>query len=283
MARHHTARVPLAKGGNPAVREGAETGVARGADTTSLTIGSLTATLTPIDDWLWQVDDCASLLLKQFGVRSLDGYGLTGKGEAICAAGACLRYAQETQRAAAAHIRDLIYFEPQDHLVLDSVTVRNLELVEAMGGAAGVARSLLDVIDESVTGMGARLLRGWLLRPSIPRGEVEARHGAVAELHASHIKRDRLRALLKEVADVERLAGRLNLGSATPRDLVALRRSLDQVPLVHETLANSQSSLLQVLNETADELGDVRTLIANAIEDDPPAKVIDGRVIRDGY
>ncbi len=240
------------------------------------------ATLTPIDDWLWQIDDCASLLLKQFGVRSLDGYGLTGKDEAVCAAGACLRYAQETQRAAAAHIRDLIYFEPQDHLVLDSVTVRNLELVESMGGAS-VTRSLLDVIDESVTGMGARLLRAWLLRPSIRRGEVEARHGAVAELHASHIKRDRLRALLKEVADVERLTGRLNLGSATPRDLVALRRSLDQVPLIHETLANSQSSLLQVLNETADELADVRALVAAAIEDDPPAKVVEGGVIRDGY
>jgi DNA mismatch repair protein MutS len=240
------------------------------------------ATLTPIDDWLWQIDDCASLLLKQFGVRSLDGYGLTGKDEAICAAGACLRYAQETQHAAADHIRDIIYFEPQDHLVLDSVTVRNLELVESLGGA-GVTRSLLDVIDETVTGMGARLLRAWLLRPSIRRGEVEARHGAVAELHASHIKRDRLRSLLKEVADVERLIGRLNLGSATPRDLVALRRSLDQVPLIHETLANSQSTLLQVLNETADELADVRSLIAAAIEDDPPAKVIDGGVIRDGY
>src|SRR5229473_5730124 len=237
------------------------------------------ATLTPIDDWLWQVDDCAALLLKQFGVRSLDGFGLTGKDEAICAAGACLRYAQETQRAAADHIRDIVYFEPQDHLVLDGVTARNLELVESMGGA-GVTRSLLDVVDETVTGMGARLLRAWLLRPSIRRGEIEARHGAVAELHASHIKRDRLRTLLKEVADVERLTGRLNLGSATPRDLVALRRSLDQVPLIHETLANSQSSLLQVLNETADELADVRSLIGNAIEDDPPAKVIDGGVIR---
>src|SRR5258708_9286005 len=274
--RRHTAPLPLGEGGNPTVREGA------GADAPSLTVGSLSATLTPIDDWLWQVDDCASLLLKQFGVRSLDGYGLTGKDEAICAAGACLRYAQETQRAAAAHIRDIIYFEPQDHLVLDGVTVRNLELVESLGGA-GVARSLLDVVDESVTGMGARLLRAWLLRPSIQRGEAEARHGAVAELHASHVKRDRLRSLLKEVADVERLTGRLNLGSATPRDLVALRRSLDQVPLVHETLANSQSSLLQVLNEAADELADVRSLIASAIEDDPPAKVVEGGVIRDGY
>ncbi|HVS21319.1 MAG TPA: DNA mismatch repair protein MutS, partial [Pyrinomonadaceae bacterium] len=240
------------------------------------------ATLTPLDDWLWQSEDCAALLIRQFNVRSLDGYGLTGKSEAIRAAGACLRYAQETQRASAAHISDIVYFEPQDHLVLDSVTVRNLELTAALGGS-GTARSLLDVIDETVSGMGARLLRSWLLRPSIRRGEVEARHGAVAELHASHIKRDRLRSLLKEVADVERLAGRLNLGSASPRDLVALRRSLDQVPQIREALVSSESSLLQVLNEAADELADVRSLVAAAIEDDPPAKVVDGGVIRDGY
>jgi DNA mismatch repair protein MutS len=249
----------------------------------SSTLGPFaSATLTAVDDWLWQSEECAALLLKQFGVRSLDGYGLTGKTEAIRAAASCLRYAQETQRAAAAHVTDIIYFEPLDHLVLDGVTIRNLELVEALGGG-GAARSLLDVIDETVTGMGARLLRSWLLRPSIRRGEVEARHSAVAELHASHIKRDRLRNSLKEVADIERLTGRLNLGSATARDLVALRRSLDQVPQIRETLLNSQSSLLQVLNDAADELADVRELIASAVEDDPPAKLIDGGVVRQGY
>ncbi|PYS28911.1 MAG: DNA mismatch repair protein MutS, partial [Acidobacteria bacterium] len=248
----------------------------------TLDASGLAATLTPLDDWLLQSEDSAALLIKQFGVRSLDGYGLTVKAEAIRAAGSCLRYAQETQRAGAAHISDLVYFEPQDHLVLDNITVRNLELVEALGGG-GASRSLLEVIDETVTGMGARLLRSWLLRPSLRRGEIEQRHGAVAELHASHVKRDRLRTLLKEVADVERLTGRLNLGSATPRDLVALRRSLDQVPQLREALANLESSLLQVLNEACDELADVRTLIASAIEDDPPAKVIDGGVIRNGY
>jgi DNA mismatch repair protein MutS len=240
------------------------------------------ATLTSVDDWVWQSEDCVSLLVKQFGARSLDGYGLTGKSEAIRAAGSCLRYAQETQRAGAAHISDIIYFEPQDHLVLDHITVRNLELVEALGGA-GVARSLLDVIDETITGMGARLLRSWLLRPSVKRGEIEARHGAVAELHSSHMKRDALRNLLKEVADVERLTGRLNLGSASPRDLVALRRSFEQVPRIREVLSQCSSSLLQVLNDSIDELADVRVLLESAIEDDPPVKVVDGGVIRQGY
>ncbi|HEU5239406.1 MAG TPA: DNA mismatch repair protein MutS, partial [Pyrinomonadaceae bacterium] len=240
------------------------------------------ATLTALDDWLWLTDDAESLLIKHFGVRSLDGFGLTGKPEAIVAAAACLRYATETQRASAAHINDLIYFEPQDHLVLDNITVRNLELVKPLG-SDGSARSLIDVIDETQTGMGARLLRGWLLRPSLRRPEVEARHGAVAELNASNIKRDGLRTSFKEVADIERLSGRLNLGSATPRDLVALGRSLDRTPKIRELLQNSQSSLLQVLHDSIDELADVRELIASGIEDEPPVKLIDGGVIKSGY
>src|SRR3989440_2277843 len=131
--------------------------------------------------------------------------------------------------------------------------------------------------------MGVGLLRSWLLRPSVHLAEVEARHGGVGELHTSHMKRDGLRTSLKDVSDLERLVGRLNLGSATPRDLLALRVSLDRVPKLRELLANAESSLLQVLNESMDELADVRALIASAIEDDPPAKVVDGGVIKSGY
>lgn len=238
-------------------------------------------TLTALDDWLWQREDCEPLLLKHFGVKSLAGYGLERKAEAIRAAGACLRYAQETQRAAAAHITDLVYFEPQDHLVLDQITVRNLELVESLGGTSG--RSLLDVIDETVTGMGARLLRSWLLRPAIKRGEVEARLAAVSDLYASQMLRDKLRKVLKEVSDLERLAGRVNLGSATPRDLNAILRSLDQTPEIRLLLKEAPSSLLQVLVESMDELPDLRELISRAIADDPPLKITDGNTIRAGY
>lgn len=239
------------------------------------------AVLTPIDDWLWQTEESGAVLREQFGVRSLEGYGIEGKAEAIRAAGACLRYAKETQRAAALHVTDLIYFAPQDHLVLDSITVRNLELVESLSGTSG--RSLLDIIDESVTGMGARLLRSWLLRPSIKRGEVEARLAAVADIYSSQMQRDRLRSLLKEVSDLERLTGRINLGSANPRDLNAVMRSLSQVPAIREILSESKASLLQVLYESTDELADVRELIAKAITDEPPIKLSDGNTIREGY
>jgi len=239
------------------------------------------ATLTPVDDWQWQKDDCTTLLLDHFKVRTLDGYGLSRKEEAIRAAGACLRYARETQRAAADHVTDLVYFEPQDHLVLDSVTVRNLELVESLAGGSG--RSLLQVIDETVTGMGARLLRAWLLRPCVKRGEVEARLAAVQDLFASQVRRDKLRALLKEVSDLERVVGRISLGSATPRDLCAMLRSLNQVPAIREVLRAFDASLLEVLLENTDELPDVRDLIARAINDDPPVKLSDGDTIRTGY
>jgi DNA mismatch repair protein MutS len=270
-----TARLPLPSGTNT------ESATDREVVTSSSNEQQFGATLTPLDDWQWQKDDCEALLRKQFGVRSLEGYGIERKAEAIRAAGACLRYAQETQRAAAAHITDLVYFEPQDNLILDSVTVRNLELVESLAKSSG--RSLLDVIDETVTGMGARLLRSWLLRPSVKRGEVEARLSSVDELRSAQRKRDSLRSLLKEVADLERLTGRINLSSVTPRDLNAIMRSLNQVPRIRTLLNDAQSSLLQVLSESTDELPEVRALIARAISDEPPVKLSDGDTIREGY
>jgi len=241
----------------------------------------IASTLTPIEDWLWQKDDCQNLLLEHFKVRTLDGYGLLRKDEAVRAAGACLKYAQETQRAAAAHVTDLVYFEPQDHLVLDSVTVRNLELIESLAGGSG--RSLLQVIDQTVTGMGGRLLRSWLLRPCVKRGEIEARLAAVGDLVSTHRVRDKLRSLLKEVSDLERVLGRISLGSATPRDLIAMLRSLNQVPQIREALIGLDSSLLQVLAENTDELLDIRSLIDRAINDDPPVKLSDGGTIREAY
>jgi DNA mismatch repair protein MutS len=238
--------------------------------------------LTPLEDWLWEPTSCASLLLEQFGARTLEGYGLSGKIAAVSAAGACLRYARETQRAAAAHVTDISFFETHDHLVVDSITCRNLELVESQGGA-GRGASLLAVLDATVTGMGARLLRSWMLRPSVRRGEIEARLSAVGDLHRSQMRRDRTRTLLKEVSDLERLTARINMGTATPRDLVALRRSLNQVPAIRSALSDAEASLLQIVVENADELPDVRELIGRALSDDPPVNFSEGGVVREGF
>jgi DNA mismatch repair protein MutS len=238
------------------------------------------ATLTGLDDWLFQTEDCENLLKNQFGVRELTGFGLVGKTEAIRSAGACLRYAKDTQRAAAEHIAEINYFEANDFMMLDAVTLKNLEIVEARG--ENNKRCLFSVIDATVTGMGARLLRSWLLRPSIKRSEIQTRLAAVSELTDS-ILRDKIRFLLKEVSDLERLVGRLNLGTATPRDLLALNRSLSQTPNINQSLSDAQSLLLQVLSENIFELPEIQNLIARSISDEPPINLSDGGVIRPGF
>lgn len=237
-------------------------------------------TLTAVDDWYYQTEDCENLLKKQFSVKELSAYAVTGKSEAIRSAGACLRYAHETQKAAAEHISGLNYFEASDSLVLDALTLRNLEVIEARGESNN--RSLFGVIDETVTGMGARLLKSWLMRPLNKRSEIQTRLAAVSEL-SDTILRDKLRFLLKEVSDLERLVGRLSLGTISPRDLIALNRTLSQTPNINLVLSDSKSLLLQVLSENIFELPEVRNLISTAISDEPPLNIADGGVIREGF
>jgi DNA mismatch repair protein MutS len=244
----------------------------------SLTINSA---LTPLDDWVFNFDHGDSLLRSQFGVTSLDGFGLTGHDYAVSAAGAAVHYINETQKASASHLSELSYFETNDYLVLDAPTVTNLELVVSQDGNQG--HSLLGVLDETMTGMGARLLRQWVLRPSVRLGEIETRLDAVEELKTSTIKRDRLRQKLEPMADLERLAGKITLGRANARDLIALRQSIEVIPALRQHLSDSRASLLQTLVENMDELDDVRSLIAGAIADDPPATTNDPGMIRDGF
>lgn len=239
------------------------------------------STLTPLDDWLWQASDCEQLLCEQFGVRSLAGLRLADKPDAVRAAAACVRYARETQCLDTRHISDLATFETHDHLVLDRVTLRNLEIVESQSDS-GTARSLLGIIDATVNGMGARLLRTWLLRPSINLREIETRHDAVEELYNSHIKRDGVRSLLKGIADLERLTGRLNMGTASARDLFTLRRSIEFLPELNRALSDTKASLLCILAENIDGLQDVGQEIERVISDDPSLNITDGDVIRDG-
>jgi DNA mismatch repair protein MutS len=237
-------------------------------------------TLTRLEDLDFDSRACTQLLREHFGVKDLAGLGLDVKAEAVRAAGACLSYAKNTQRSAAEHISKIDYFETNEFMVLDSVTLRNLELVECRND--NNKHTLLNVIDETITGMGCRLLRSWLTRPSIKRSEIQTRQAAVAEL-ADSILRDKLRFLLKEVSDLERLVGRLNLGNCTPRDLLALRRSIGQAPLINRDLSDSRSLLLQVLSENIFELPELADLIERAIADEPPVNLADGGVIKDGF
>jgi len=237
--------------------------------------------LIPLDEWFFSFDRASELLLSHFAVASLEGFGFSGRDLAVAAAGGVLHYVRETQKDNAAHITGLSYFEPNDFLMLDQPTVRNLELVEALDGSR--ARTLIGVIDETITGMGARLLKQWLLRPSMKLGELGARLDAVEELKNALILRDRLRTELKRITDLERLMARISLGRANARDLVALKVSADTIPHLKEMLADATASLLEVLAENLDDLRDLRELIGKSITDDPPATLTEGGYIRAGY
>ncbi len=233
--------------------------------------------LTELDDGYFDPKEAEELLCLQFGTRELAGFGLKGKTSAIAAAGACLRYAQFTQKASADHVSEIKYFEASGCLVLDQLTLRNLEIVQ--GRNENNKQTLLEVIDETITGMGGRLLRSWLLRPSIKRSEIETRQAAVEEL-LDPILRDKIRFVMKRVGDLERIVGRLNLGNATARDLLALGQSLEQTPVLNDSIRDARSLLIQVLSENIFELPEIRRLITNAIVDDPPANINDGGTIR---
>src|SRR5437773_2544937 len=163
-------------------------------DKRTVRTGSGILTLTELDDWYFFADDSSRLLNQQFGTRELKGFGLESKTESIRAAGACLRYARETQKASAEHISEIAVFGEADHMVLDAVTLANLEIFESRGETQ--KRGLFSVIDQTITGMGGRLLRSWLIRPSIKRTEIQTRLSAVTEL-TDTIFRDQIRFLLR--------------------------------------------------------------------------------------
>lgn len=237
-------------------------------------------TLTELAEDEFGLADELSFLTSHFGTKGMEGFGFEGKLTALRAAGACLRYAQLTQRSSADHISAITYLDSNEFMVIDGLTQRNLELFESRG--ADNKRTLLKVLDETITGMGSRLLRSWMLRPLVRRNEIGTRLSAVEEL-LEPIKRDRLRSLLKQIADLERLIGRLNLGNSSPRDLLALKRSLEQVPEITFTLSAANSHLLQVLAENLFELPKLVSLINSGIADEPSNNVSEGGVIREGF
>jgi DNA mismatch repair protein MutS len=237
---------------------------------------------TSLEGWVFDFDYCQRSLLEHFRLLALDGCGLEGKPSAVRAAGAILHYLRDTQRSALDHLERPAFFDRSEALVLDAVTVRNLELVDPLFAGERKDATLLAVIDQTVTGMGGRLLRRRLLRPSMDGAEINARLDAVEELLSSAILRSELRKRLAGVMDVERLLAKVTLGTAGPRDLLALGRSLAVLPGIRQQIADCRSARLAELRARMDELPDVRDRILNGISDEPPLNLTDGGTIRDG-
>ncbi len=240
------------------------------------------ATRTEIEEWAFTPDNARRLLAGHFGVLTLDGFGLAGRDAAAGAAGALLHYLLETQRAGLHHLDGIRFYQQQQCMMLDSVTVRNLELVEPLFAGESNA-TLVWALDRTLTHMGARLLRTWLLRPSLDRGEIEARLDAVEELRRETLARAELDRGLSGVLDLERLLSRISLGTASPRDLLGLGGSLERLPALRASLGRRTAARLRCLAGGVDELADVAALLARAISPDAPAGAADPGIIRDGY
>ena len=232
--------------------------------------------------WAFNVKHAEKTLLTQFNAATLAPYGITGKENCISAAGALLEYLNETQKRSLANVSSIELYDRSEFLTIDSIAVRNLELVKnnAEGKKYG---SLLWVIDQTKTAMGARLMRQWLLSPLKSAEKINARLNGVEELFNASVLRVGLQETLGEVKDVGRLAGKISYGNATPKDLEALKKSLEMLPSLRFRLSGFTSPILTGLLKDLPDVDDLAALLSAAIAENAPALTKDGGYIRAGY
>ncbi len=236
--------------------------------------------LSAAQDWTFEYDGAQQLLCEHFRVRTLDGFGLKGQNHAIAAAGGVLQYLRATQKNTVAQLTSLRAYSTASFMVLDQFTRHNLELTQSLRGRK-TKGSLLDILDRTVTAMGARLLRAWLNQPLLDINRLNARQDAVEALFSSDALRGELAAELKNIADIERLSNRIAIGKAGPRDLLALQDTLGVVPRLADLI--QEIGALAAITARLDPCQDAHDIIASAIADDPPATFKAIGVIRAGY
>src|SRR5579871_4848730 len=242
--------------------------------------GAMRFTETPLEDWVFSPDYAVPLLENKLGVLSLEGFGLQGRPAAATAAGAILHYVRSTQRGTLQHVDRIGFYDRQEYLVLDAVTVRNLELVEPLFANTSSEVTLFRALDATLTPMGKRLLRSWMLRPSIDIHEINCRLDAVEAGVKEFVAREELRHALEGVLDIERLLSRVTLETANPRDVLALCASLNRIPRIKVALNRLVAARLTELNNLLDEMADLRERIEKTVIAEPPLTLADGGVIQ---
>ncbi len=253
--------------------------LAEGADPAGFLPPSGGPRVTRVEPWVLDPARAREALCEQFRTASLVGHGLEDAPAAIAAAGAIVTYLRETQHSDVSHVKDITFRVANDALLIDPVTLRHLNVVEgAEGGRAG---SLVEALDRTVTAMGGRLLRQWLMRPLVTVARIQDRLDAVEDFAFRATERSKLRDVLKSIHDIERLISRVSLGTAGPRDLVALGQSLALLPRLQAQANALQAPLVGSLAGEIDDLSDVRDAILTSLVDEPPAVARDGGVIRD--
>ena len=238
-------------------------------------------TVTRVPDWTFEEDTARRTLCDHFRVQSLDGFGCRGLGPAVGAAGALLRYLTETLKGGGRHLQPPKPFRPEECLRLDAATQRNLELLSPAG--TGTDTSLIRAIDQTVTAMGGRELRSWILQPLREAEAIRARHEAVAGFLEDAGVLDEFREALREVRDLARLIGRLSTPSGSARDLFALRLTLESLPRVQQLAGAVPGKLNRELAEKIKTEKELAAELARGVADEPPAMTREGGMIRDGY
>ena len=239
------------------------------------------AALTFADAALWNGRRAAADLGAHFGVSSLAAFGVADLGAGLAAAAAALAYLRATQGERLGHLVRLQRLQPADCMTLDETAVRTLELLEASDGST--RNSLFGVLDETVTPMGARLLRQWLLQPLLDAGAIAARQDAIAALVDAPDTRAAVRRLLKPVGDLARLTSRATLGVAHARDLVGLRACLTPLEAIRSAAVPLAAPLLAGARAALADLADLRATLEAALVDEPPVTLQDGGIIRDTW
>ncbi len=240
------------------------------------------ANITPYESYAFEQSHAEEILKRFFNLATLDGIGLKGKNLAICASGAALSYLEETQKSRLPLIERLRPYSSEEYLILDAITLRNLEVIRNIrdGSSEG---TLLSILDACRTPMGSRLLKRWLLQPLIDIEAINERLDAVEELTSSVLLREEVAQCLREVRDMERILARVTSGTANARDLLSLAQSLNVLPRLKEYLRPLNAPLLQRCRETMHALPSLAGEIERALVPDPPASLKDGGLIKDGY
>ncbi len=220
-------------------------------------------------------------LLEHFGTCSLEGFGCEELKLGIRAAGGIISFLRDTQKTGLSHINKLVPYSIDNYMLLDTATRRNLELTQTIRDNQKKG-SLLWVLDQTVTAMGARLLKMWIEQPLLDKNKINERLDAVEEIVNNPFLRNDLRAVLKRVYDLERLAGRVAYGTANARDLLALKSSLEILPGLKEMMRAVYSPGLVSIQESLDCLEDVVDMVNRSIADDPPVSLRDGGIIKNG-
>jgi DNA mismatch repair protein MutS len=237
---------------------------------------------TSLDDFAFSPDFAIPLLERQLGSKGLEGFGLGGHMAAAIAAGAIVHYVRTTQQTEAQHVDSLRYHHRAEHLHLDQVSARNLELVEPLYFDAGPETTLFRTMDACCTPMGKRLLRASLLRPMVDAAAIERRYAAVDAARADLIGREELRRALAGILDLDRLLARISLDSAGPRDVLALAASLRHLPAVKRSAAALRAAFWEQISAALDPLEDLCAAITATLVPEPPLTLADGGVIAAG-